>query len=74
VASIWRKAGVYLDLIYTFPFVILAGAGLGWLVDRWAGTAPYGVLAGFVVGLVAAFTYLMRMLGSLAKRREDDDP
>lgn len=69
----WRKAGIYLDLVYTFPVIILAGAGLGWLVDRWAGTAPYGVLVGFVVGLVSAFTYLMRMLGGLGRRGGRDD-
>ena len=74
MASMWRKAGTYLDLVYTFPFIILAGAGLGWLVDRWAGTDPYGVLVGFVVGLVAAFTYLTRMLGGLSRRGGSDDP
>jgi ATP synthase protein I len=35
---------------------LVAGGGLGWLIDRWFGTAPFGLLilllAGFVVGLL----------------------
>ncbi|HEY7901353.1 MAG TPA: AtpZ/AtpI family protein [Caulobacteraceae bacterium] len=30
---------------------VLAGLGLGWLVDRLAGTAPFGVLIGLLVGV-----------------------
>ena len=30
---------------------VLGGAGLGWLVDRFAGTAPLGLIGGLLVGL-----------------------
>ncbi|MEW6758163.1 MAG: AtpZ/AtpI family protein [Acidobacteriota bacterium] len=68
MASPLRRLGVYLELVYTFPVTVLLGAGGGYLVDRWAGTEPYGVLAGFVLGLAAAFVYLVRMLGSLKEK------
>ena len=67
MASMWRKGGIYLDLIYTFPGAMLAGTGLGWLADRWLGTAPYGTLVGFLAGLAAAFWYLFKMLNAVKR-------
>lgn len=69
MASPLRRLGVYLELIYTFPMTVLVGTGLGYLVDRAWGLSPYGTLVGFVVGLVGAFVYLIRML---ALAREND--
>lgn len=73
MANLWKKAGTYLDLVYTFPVIILAGAGGGYLLDRWAGSSPYGTLGGFILGLAAAFTYLIRMLNALKNRRDGGD-
>ena len=67
MASIWKRGGVYLDLIYTFPGAILAGTALGWLVDRKTGWKPYGTLVGFFLGVAAAFWYLFKMLGAFER-------
>ncbi len=69
MASLWKKGGVYLDLVYTFPATILAGAGAGWLLDRWLGWKPYGTLGGFFIGVAGAFWYLFRMLGVTGGRK-----
>ncbi len=69
MASPLRRLGVYLELVYTFPMTVLVGTGLGYLADRAWGISPYGTLAGFVVGLVGAFVYLVRML-ALARERD----
>lgn len=29
---------------------VLGGAGFGWLVDRFAGTAPFGLVGGLLIG------------------------
>jgi ATP synthase protein I len=29
---------------------VLGGVGLGWLLDRFAGTAPFGLIGGLLVG------------------------
>ena len=71
MASIWKRSGVYLDLIYTFPGAILAGTALGWFVDRKTGWSPYGTLVGFFLGVGAAFWYLFKMLGGI--QRDDGD-
>jgi ATP synthase protein I len=39
---------------------VIGGCVIGWLVDRWQGTNPYGVLIGCGIGLVAGFWGLMR--------------
>jgi F0F1-type ATP synthase assembly protein I len=71
--SLWKKSGVYMDLVYTFPGAILGGTGLGWLADRWLGSNPYGTLVGFLLGLAAAFWYLFKMLNMIKRDGEGSD-
>lgn len=37
------------------------GALLGWLIDRFAGTAPWGLLGMMALGIVAAFANIIRI-------------
>ena len=68
-----RRLGVYLELVYTFPATVLAGAALGYLLDWWLGTSPVLILVGFVVGIIGAFVYLIKMLNSLKNKGERDN-
>ncbi len=43
-----------------FVFTIIAGAALGWLFDRWRGTAPTGAAVGLGLGFVLAFYRIVR--------------
>jgi len=43
-----------------FVFTTLAGAALGWLFDRWRGTAPTGSVIGLGLGFVLAFVRIIR--------------
>jgi ATP synthase protein I len=43
-----------------FVFALLAGAGLGWLFDRWRVTMPWGLLVGLALGFVFAFLRIVR--------------
>ena len=73
MANLWRRAGVYIDLCYTFPAVIGVGTAAGWLADRFLPTKPYLTLAGFLLGLTGAFWYLFKML-SVMSRKGDKGP
>ena len=55
-----RRAGPAAAAGYTLIGAILLLAGVGYLVDRWAGTAPGFMLAGLLVGLVVGFYELAK--------------
>ena len=39
---------------------VLTGLGLGWLLDRFAGTAPFGLIGGVLIGSAAAIYLAVR--------------
>jgi F0F1-type ATP synthase assembly protein I len=47
-----------------------AGALLGWLFDRWRGTAPTGLLVGATIGIVVGLWSLIK--GGLKLNRDLD--
>ncbi len=49
-----------------------AGALLGWGIDQLAGTGPWGVVAGLVLGFVAFVLNTMKLPGRLAAIQEED--
>jgi ATP synthase protein I len=55
---------------------VLVGAGLGFLLDRWLGTKPWGMIILFLLGTVAGFVNLMRAVGREAEavKREMEPP
>jgi ATP synthase protein I len=42
---------------------VLAGAGLGWLIDRWLGTSPWGFIVLLLLGFVAGVVGVIRAAG-----------
>ncbi|HEV3372431.1 MAG TPA: AtpZ/AtpI family protein [Xanthobacteraceae bacterium] len=42
---------------------ILVGAGLGWLMDRWLGTSPWGMIVLLLLGFAAGVLNLVRAAG-----------
>ncbi len=52
---------------------IAGGALLGWLVDRWFGTSPWGFLILLTLGIVVAFRNIFRIAnGAAAASRQPD--
>jgi F0F1-type ATP synthase assembly protein I len=47
------------------PAWLIGGAFLGWLVDLWLHTFPYGVGIGLIVGLALSVRDVMRLRDSL---------
>ncbi len=68
--------GLGMQLALSMVFFVVGG----YLLDRWLGTAPWLLIAGAVLGMVAFFVQLFRVVGEMNKRsaaqqkreREDD--
>jgi ATP synthase protein I len=51
---------------------VLVGAGLGWLIDRWLGTTPWGLILFLLLGFAAGVLNVMRAAGVAPERRLND--
>ncbi|GGK39300.1 hypothetical protein GCM10011322_28010 [Salinarimonas ramus] len=47
---------------------IFAGTGIGWALDQVAGTSPWGMIVGLVLGFAAGMLNIMRAAGELNRR------
>jgi ATP synthase protein I len=45
-----------------FVSAVLLGGGLGWAIDRWLGTKPFGMLILMVLGFIAAMANVWRSM------------
>jgi len=52
----------YVSLGLTFAGGILLFMGLGYALDRWVGTMPFGTVIGTLGGAVISFLYVYRRL------------
>jgi ATP synthase protein I len=52
-----------LRLSAEFVAGILVGAALGWLLDRWLGTSPWGMFVLLMLGFAAGVLNMMRSAG-----------
>ena len=50
---------------------VLAGAALGWLLDRWLGISPWGLIVFLLLGFVAGVLNVMRAAGVVAPNKMD---
>lgn len=77
----WRRADVAdpgpilrfgrsFALFWDFVGTVLAGAVIGWLVDREFGTEPYGTVVLLLLGVVGGF---IRLVASLRRLDRLDD-
>src|SRR2546426_3551625 len=52
------RAGWYTTLGINFSGTIAGGAVVGWMIDRWLGSAPWALLTCTVLGLVGGLVWL----------------
>src|ERR1700739_3302232 len=45
---------------------VVVGAGLGWLIDRWLGVSPWGLMVFLLLGFAAGVLNVMRSAGLIA--------
>ena len=55
------EAGPYLGLGVQIAASMVFFAGLGYAVDRWLGTSPWGILVGAALGMVGIFVLIVRV-------------
>ncbi|MCX5576648.1 AtpZ/AtpI family protein [Kaistia terrae] len=53
-------------IVGEFVSGVLVGAGLGWLIDYWLGTAPWGMIVLLLLGFVAGVLNVLRAVGKVA--------
>lgn len=51
---------------------VAAGGILGWLIDRFFGTSPWGLIVCLILGFCAGMLNLMRAAGVVKPARHDD--
>lgn len=59
--------GQALRLSSEFIAGIAVGAGLGWLIDRMAGTSPWGLIVFLLLGFAAGVLNVLRSAGRIAE-------
>ena len=61
-----------LVLGFMFPASLLAGYGLGYAMDAWLGTKPWGMAAGTVLGAAAAYVNMMRLVRMVSSKADHE--
>jgi len=61
--------GYALRLSSEFIAGVVVGAGLGWFVDRLAGTSPWGLIVFLLLGFGAGVVNVLRSAGLVAEHR-----
>ena len=51
---------------------VLVGALIGWLLDRWLGTSPWGLIVFLLLGFAAGVLNVMRAAGVVRERHLSD--
>ena len=51
---------------------VVVGAGIGWLIDRWLGISPWGLIVFLLLGFAAGVLNVMRTAGVVAGTALDD--
>ena len=60
--------GAALKLSSEFIAGIAVGVGIGWVIDRWAGTSPWGLIVFLLLGFGAAVLNVLRSAGLVAEQ------
>jgi ATP synthase protein I len=54
-----------LQLSTHFVVVVLVGAAIGWLTDRWLGISPWGMIVFLLLGFAAGVFTVIRAAGEV---------
>ena len=60
-----RKSGIAYAAAFALFMCVAAMTGVGWLFDRWLGTAPALLVVGLILGAIAGFYHFVRLTSKL---------
>jgi ATP synthase protein I len=66
-----RTVGALSSVGLALVVAVLMGTALGYGVDRWLGTSPWGFLGGFVLGVAAGFRSLFRAVAAIDRNEHE---
>lgn len=64
--------GAAIKLSSEFVAGILVGVGIGWVLDSWAGTSPWGLIVFLLLGFAAGVLNVLRSTGNVAEQGSKD--
>jgi ATP synthase protein I len=67
-----RDYGDYAYLGLMLPSSIIVGVGLGYLVDRWFNTHPWGKLIGFLLGVAAGTWNFFKDYQRITRKKKNE--
>jgi ATP synthase protein I len=53
---------------------VLTGVGLGWLLDHYAGTGPWGMIGGLLIGSTVSIIAVVRAAGRMSDEASKASP
>lgn len=67
-----RASGMALGFRLSSELVagVLVGGGIGWVLDRWLGISPWGLIVFLLLGFIAGVLNVMRSAGVIAKQSD----
>ena len=65
-----RSLGALSAVGLSFVFAVIIGAALGYVLDRWLGSAPWLMLVGLLLGIASGFVNLFRAAGIFDREGE----
>lgn len=67
-----RASGMALGFRLSSELVagVLVGGGIGWILDRWLGISPWGLIVFLLLGFAAGVLNVMRSAGLIAKQSD----
>lgn len=64
--DVTRKTGLIYAAVLSFVISTVAMLGVGWVLDRWLGTAPWLIIIGIVLGAGVGFYQFIRLLSRIS--------
>ena len=61
-----RNSGALIGAVMALSSSIVSCLIVGWLLDRWLGTSPWLIVVGIIVGSVAGFMHLIRVMSRIS--------